>query len=67
MAVVSETAEVVAPSNLEGGYHLDVDVNGVTRTVIVVRAFVNVFLNCTGGQGAVVKFMATTRFKTHSH
>ncbi|KAI2513576.1 PLAC8 family [Fragilaria crotonensis] len=35
MAVVSETAEVVAPSNLEGGYHLEVDVNGVTRTVIV--------------------------------
>ena len=37
MAVVSETAEVVAPSNLEGGYHLEVDVNGAMRTVIVVR------------------------------
>ena len=37
MAEAYETAEVVAPSNLEGGYHLEVDVNGVTRTVIVVR------------------------------
>ena len=37
MAVVTETAEVVAPSNLEGGYRLEVDVNGVMRSVIVVR------------------------------
>jgi hypothetical protein len=47
MAVVNEAAEVVAPSNLEGGYYLAVlDVNGVTRTVIVVRALVNVLVNC---------------------
>ena len=31
-----ETAEVVAPSDLEGGYHLEIELNGVVRTLVVV-------------------------------
>ena len=37
MAVTKkETAEVVAPSDLEGGYHLEIELNGVVRTLVVV-------------------------------
>ena len=34
---VNEMVQVVAPSNLEGGYLLDIMVNGETKTIVVVR------------------------------
>ena len=37
MANVVQTTRAVAPTNLEGGFRLEVEENGLTKTVIVVR------------------------------